>query len=80
MNLSIAYEQLTDNCIEAISSKSAVHRLLIAAGLSANPTEVTTNILSDDMEATIDVLTALGADIEIIKRTNRNFGAEDFSE
>ncbi|MCQ2499226.1 MAG: 3-phosphoshikimate 1-carboxyvinyltransferase [Lachnospiraceae bacterium] len=67
MNLSIAYEQLTDNCIEAISSKSAVHRLLIAAGLSANPTEVTTNILSDDMEATIDVLTALGADIEIVK-------------
>ena len=51
--------------IEAISSKSYVHRLLIAAALSDKASTVKTNILSEDMKATIDCLNALGADIKV---------------
>ena len=51
--------------IEAISSKSYVHRLLIAAALSDKASTVRTNILSEDMKATIDCLNAMGADIKV---------------
>ena len=51
--------------IEAISSKSYVHRLLIAAALSAQASTIKTNILSEDMKATIDCLNAMGADIKV---------------
>ena len=51
--------------IEAISSKSYVHRLLIAAALSDKASTVKTNILSEDMKATIDCLNAMGADIKV---------------
>lgn len=57
-----------ENCIgeiEAISSKSYVHRLLIAAALSDKESVIKTNILSEDMKATIDCLNALGADIKV---------------
>lgn len=49
----------------AISSKSYVHRLLIAAALSDKPTYIFSNIISKDMEATVQCLKALGADIDI---------------
>lgn len=51
--------------IEAISSKSYVHRLLIAAALSDKGSTIKTNILSEDMKATIDCMNALGADIKV---------------
>ena len=47
------------------SSKSEVHRLLIAAALSARPVTIETNGLSEDIFATAWCLSALGADIEI---------------
>lgn len=51
--------------IEAISSKSYVHRLLIAAALSDQSSAIKTNILSEDMKATIDCLNAMGAEIVV---------------
>ncbi|MBP5160051.1 MAG: thiamine diphosphokinase [Lachnospiraceae bacterium] len=48
---------------EAISSKSYVHRLLIAAALSEKPVRIKTNIRSEDMEATAECLRAMGAEI-----------------
>ncbi|MCQ2081923.1 MAG: 3-phosphoshikimate 1-carboxyvinyltransferase [Lachnospiraceae bacterium] len=49
----------------AIASKSYVHRLLIGAALSSKPSYIFSNIISKDMEATVNCLNALGADIEI---------------
>ncbi|MCR5686865.1 MAG: 3-phosphoshikimate 1-carboxyvinyltransferase [Lachnospiraceae bacterium] len=50
---------------EAISSKSYVHRLLIASALYGSGTKVVTNILSEDMKATAGALNSLGADVRI---------------
>ena len=47
------------NTITAISSKSYVHRLLIAAALCDKKVRVDTNIISNDMEATKRVVSAL---------------------
>ncbi len=58
--------------IEAVSSKSDVHRLLIAAALSEAPTYIHTNIISRDIEATIGCLRALGAGIELFEEHNEH--------
>ena len=50
---------------EAISSKSYVHRLLIASSIYGGCRCIATNILSKDMEATVSALGALGASIGI---------------
>ncbi len=50
--------------IRAISSKSDVHRLLIAASLTGYA-RVRFTTLSDDIMATVDVLRAMGADIDV---------------
>ncbi len=47
----------------AISSKSDVHRLLIASALSESATAIYLNIMSDDIKATIRCLRQLGAEI-----------------
>jgi len=49
--------------IEVITSKSYVHRLMIAAGLSMDSVLVMTNTVSKDMEATAGCIRALGAEI-----------------
>ena len=49
--------------LAAIPSKSAAHRLLIAAALADKPTAVRIPKTNRDIEATIRCLTALGADI-----------------
>ncbi|MBQ9951967.1 MAG: 3-phosphoshikimate 1-carboxyvinyltransferase [Clostridia bacterium] len=49
---------------EIPSSKSYAHRLLIAAALSDQPTEVRMNALNDDITATVGCLRALGAQID----------------
>lgn len=49
------------------SSKSYAHRLLIAAALADTSTEVHMNALNSDIDATVDCLRALGADIEQTK-------------
>ncbi|MCR5302298.1 MAG: 3-phosphoshikimate 1-carboxyvinyltransferase [Lachnospiraceae bacterium] len=58
----------TVTTVRAISSKSYVHRLLIASALSRDPVCIGTNILSMDMEATVRSLNALGAHISIENR------------
>lgn len=51
--------------IESISSKSAVHRLLIAAALTHGCTRVHFTTLSEDIAATVRALGELGADIAL---------------
>ena len=53
----------------APASKSDLHRLLILAFLRGKPTEVCNLSLCDDVQATIDCLRALGANIEITANT-----------
>lgn len=50
--------------IPAIPSKSDAHRLLIAAALADQPTELTLRCSSQDIDATISCLEAIGAHIE----------------
>ena len=50
--------------VASVSSKSHVHRLLIAAALADRETEIELNIWSQDMEATARCLKALGATID----------------
>ena len=50
--------------VRSIASKSHAHRLLIAAALSDSETRILTPDTSKDIEATIDCLNSLGADIK----------------
>lgn len=65
MDITVLPTKQCQGKIEAISSKSYVHRLLIAAALSDKGSTIKTNILSEDMKATIDCMNALGADIKV---------------
>ena len=56
---------LLGGSITAVSSKSDAHRLLIACALADKPTTVKLNAFSDDINATITCLKALGAEFEI---------------
>lgn len=51
--------------INAISSKSDAHRLLICAALSDKPTKINCNCLSKDIVATAECLKSMGADITV---------------
>ncbi len=53
MDIKLTPGSATSPEVTAISSKSYVHRLLIAAALSDRPVRVVTNIVSKDMEATM---------------------------
>ena len=50
--------------VQAVSSKSDVHRALICAAFADAPTEISCNLLSKDIEATARCLTAAGSLIE----------------
>lgn len=63
MNVQITPSPLSGE-IAAISSKSDVHRLLILSALSEGITHIRFNQRSDDIDATINCLRALGAQIE----------------
>ena len=53
-----------DGSLDAISSKSDLHRLIFCAALSPKPTRIRYHAtLSADIRATIEVLCALGAEI-----------------
>lgn len=54
--------------VEAVSSKSVLHRALIAAALSSEPTIIEYSGLSEDIKATIGCLSALGAQIDTGER------------
>ncbi|WP_426350741.1 3-phosphoshikimate 1-carboxyvinyltransferase [Alloiococcus sp. CFN-8] len=60
MDIEITPSPLQGN-IKAIASKSAAHRELIAAALSQDKTKIEINNLSEDIEATLRCLKALGA-------------------
>lgn len=49
--------------INAISSKSEAHRVLICSALADKPTKINCNVLSKDITATLDCLRSMGADI-----------------
>ena len=51
--------------INAISSKSDAHRLLICAALSNKATKIYCNCLSKDIVATVECLKSIGADITV---------------
>jgi len=60
----VVYPSALFGNIQAIASKSFVHRALIAAALSASPSVIEGRITGKDAEATVRCLTALGAKIE----------------
>lgn len=49
--------------VEAISSKSFAHRIIMAAALSNKPTKINLNTYSEDINATLNCITALGATV-----------------
>ncbi len=53
--------------VKAIASKSMAHRLLIAASLSDRPSDIICQELSDDINATVDSLNHIGAQIRYDK-------------
>ena len=57
--------------VTAPASKSMAHRYLICAALSGNGSEICCGTFSDDIEATIDCLNALGAEITAEKEKIR---------
>lgn len=63
--------------VDAVSSKSYAHRLLIAAALADAPTAISCRTVSEDILATVGVLNALGARIE---RTAEGFSAVPIAE
>lgn len=63
MNIKIRAGHLRGK-VKMVSSKSDVHRLLIAAALAEEPTELVLNGNSEDIEATIACLKALGSMVE----------------
>ena len=46
--------------VEAVSSKSAAHRIMIMSALSSTPTHLLLSSQNDDMAATADCIAALG--------------------
>ena len=61
MNITIL-PSLLSGTVKAPPSKSMAHRLLIAAGLSRGTSEICGIADSEDVSATLDLLTALGAE------------------
>ena len=62
MNITISPAPL-HGTVSIIESKSHVHRLLIAAALSSTPVFISCNDSSEDIDATVRCLNALGAEI-----------------
>ncbi len=63
MNVKITPAKLSGG-IDAISSKSYAHRILLAAALCKSPTEIRLNHFSDDIKASIGAIAAMGAKFE----------------
>ena len=70
MNITIKPGRLSGK-VRAPASKSAAHRALVCAALGDALTTLRVNALNDDLEATIDALTALGAVIDFDPRGER---------
>ena len=59
----IIHKPLSEGTIEVVPSKSITHRALIAAALAEGKSLIKRPLESDDTEATIDMLRALGVTI-----------------
>lgn len=60
MNIEV-YPHTLEGKLRAVASKSQGHRLIIAAALSDKPTKIKISSTSKDIEATLNVIDALGA-------------------
>lgn len=67
-----------EGTVKAPPSKSAAHRLLLCAGLAAGRSTVRNVSFSEDILATLDVLKALGAKVQIHGDTVTVQGADPF--
>ncbi len=67
-----------EGMVKAPPSKSAAHRLLLCAGLAAGRSTVRNVAFSEDILATLDVLRALGAEVQIDGDTVTLQGANPF--
>lgn len=63
MNVSVSCKNAHGE-VRVIPSKSFAHRALICAALSDNPTELVCDAMSQDIEATIACIRALGAEVQ----------------
>ncbi|MDL2287486.1 3-phosphoshikimate 1-carboxyvinyltransferase [Eubacteriales bacterium OttesenSCG-928-G02] len=59
--------------INAVSSKSDVHRMLFCAAGADRETTIISNVLSDDIKATISVISSLGANVITEKKNNEYY-------
>ncbi len=73
MDIKLTPGSASTTTVAAISSKSYVHRLLIASALSKTPVKITTNIVSKDMEATMRAVEMLSKGTVLFD----NFSIED---
>lgn len=71
------FPQKLQGSIPLIPSKSQAHRLLICAAFADSPTELLCTQTNRDMEATVDCLNALGADI---RRTDAGYFVSPVAE
>lgn len=69
----VVYPSELAGTVSAIPSKSMAHRLLICAALADTPTSIVCETTSEDIEATVSCLDALGAQI---MRTDEGFLVE----
>ena len=65
MDIKLEKGRAVSGTVTAITSKSYVHRLLLASALCKDKVSIRSNILSKDMEATIGVINALGGSISV---------------
>lgn len=59
------YPSGLSGCVPGISSKSYLHRLLMCAALSGQPTEISFRGLSADVQASISAVSALGCAVSV---------------
>lgn len=70
MNIKITPKPLNGS-INAVTSKSAAHRLLICAAFADKAVSVTVDDLSEDINATVNCLSSMGANINIAGNGSR---------
>lgn len=69
MDITLSPKMLCGSINDIIASKSIAHRALICAALADKTTTIICNSSSDDIKATVGVLSAMGADIKICRNT-----------
>ena len=70
MSLVTVSPAVLSGCVSGISSKSYLHRLLMCAALSAKATDIRFRCLSNDVQASISAVSALGAQVKPNQRPN----------